>query len=334
MPKIKETETIVDTAVEALRQLTGLEWAVKSGANNALILQFQQLELQVEVRAWAPQMNTGTLIYQFQQYSGQNHHILVADYITLGIGNTLQQAGIQFIDGTGNAYINQPSVFICSRGNKPEKNKRIYKPGKAFQKGGLKVILAFLQNNDLINQPYRTIAEEAGIALGAVGEVIRDLQQSGYLGKATSQRKRAITNRQQLLQRWADTYPYWLREKHYIGTFTTNDPLWWQKICPEDFGAQWGGEVAAAKYTGYLNPKDALVYIPRQNMALFMKAAKLRKVKPHEEPDFLVKLFEPCWPIADNIDLAPPVIVYADLLETGDPRNLETANKLYEKHLG
>ncbi|HMF76515.1 MAG TPA: type IV toxin-antitoxin system AbiEi family antitoxin [Bryobacteraceae bacterium] len=31
--------------------------------------------------------------------------------------------------------------------------------------------------------------------------------------------------------------------------------------------------------------------------------------------------------------LAPPLLVYADLMATGDPRNLETAKILYEQFL-
>ena len=326
---------ILETSVQAINQGVGFNLLRNmgnqgGGKNEKVILQIGQIKLEAQIKAWVPQMNTGALIHQVLERTDPQQCILVADYITPGIGDALRQAGVQYIDSVGNAFIRQPSTFVCIKGNKPENTSPSRKAGKAFQKAGLKITLALLLDGSLLDSPYRTIAKKAATALATVGEVLRDLERTGYLKMDSGVQKRVLINRQQLQQQWAEAYPYGLREKGHIGTFTTDNPLWWQTL--GDFSGQWGGEVAAAEYTHYLSPKNAIVYINRADMGSLMKTARLRKIKPHEQPEVLIDMFEPFWlPEAGN--LAPPLVVYADLLETGDPRNLETANKLYEQYL-
>ena len=74
-------------------------------------------------------------------------------------------------------------------------------------------------------------------------------------------------------------------------------------------------------------------------MVNFLQAARLRKAEPHERQDIQIDLIEPFWKEAkkkgntEQAGLAHPIIVYADLIETGDTRNLDAANKLREKYL-
>jgi hypothetical protein len=39
------------------------------------------------------------------------------------------------------------------------------------------------------------------------------------------------------------------------------------------------------------------------------------------------------YELADR-DIVPPILVYADLMATGDHRNIETAAIIYEKYIG
>ena len=74
-------------------------------------------------------------------------------------------------------------------------------------------------------------------------------------------------------------------------------------------------------------------------MAKFLQAARLRKPEPHERPKIQIDLIEPFWKEAkhkenaEQAGLAHPIITYADLIETGDTRNLDTANRLREKYI-
>lgn len=328
---------ILEAALEAVNRIMGQElfkaMPLRHHTGHADAgLRLGENVFKAHIKKWAPQTKSGVLIHQFQRLTDTN--ILVADYINAVMGKALQQAGVQYIDTVGNAFIDQPPVFICIKGNRPEKNNPSRKSGKVFQGSGLKIIHVFINDEALLKAPYRTIAKKAGTALATVGDVIRAMEQAGYLKIGTGKQQRVLINRERLQQQWAEAYPDKLRDKHYIGTFTTDNPLWWHSINPNEFDGFWGGEVAAAEYTQYLNPKNTIVYISRENMVRLMKAAKLRKVKSHEYSEVEIKLFEPFWSETDGYShLASPLVTYADLLDTGEPRNIETANKLYDQFL-
>jgi hypothetical protein len=48
----------------------------------------------------------------------------------------------------------------------------------------------------------------------------------------------------------------------------------------------------------------------------------------------LVKIYETFWKTAINDrDTTDPMLTYADLINTGDPRNMEIAQIVYEKYI-
>lgn len=346
-----ETELdILDTAIGALRREAGLclevvAHEVKKGDKyiDAIIqMPGNGTQLIAEIKKWAAQANLGAIIHQIRNLAEPGQGLFVADYINPNMGEQLKAADIQFLDTVGNAYIDQPPVFIYTQGHKPQPalavNERA-KTGKAFQPTGMKVVFAFLRDGELVHAPYREIANQAAVALGTVGWVIRDLIAQGFLLEGINKKQRKLANFDRLLDRWTEAYPYKLKGKYKIGTFTTDNPDWWKTIDPENFDAQWGGEIAAAKYTRYLKPVHGEVYVHKANLKNLLQAARLRKAEPHERHDLRVDLIEPFWKEAKNeggteqAGLVHPIIVYADLIETGDTRNLDTANRLREKYL-
>lgn len=297
-------------------------------------------QLVAEIKKWAPHVNLGAVINQINRLAEPGKGMFLADYINPNMGERLKEANIQFIDTAGNAYINQPPLYIYIKGNKPELNvgaRGTDKTGRAFQATGIKVVFAFLRDKNLINAPYRQIAEQAQVALGTVGWVIRDLVAQGFLLEGRKKNQRKFANFDQLMDAWVEAYPHKLKAKQRIATFTTDAPGWWKAIDLEKFGALWGGEIAGARYTRYLNPKDAVIYIKKEQVAKFLKTARLRKIAQNEQAALHVDLIEPFWKEENNRDkvaeLVHPLVAYADLIETGDPRNRETANIIRENYL-
>jgi len=102
-----------------------------------------------------------------------------------------------------------------------------------------------------------------------------------------------------------------------------------------NFGAHWGGEVAAAKLTEYLKPQLVTIYAKKTPGKLLLMH-RLRK-----EPDGNVEVlntfwnFDHRWTNLDekHRDLVHPILIYADLLATGDARNIETAEIIYEREI-
>ena len=89
----------------------------------------------------------------------------------------------------------------------------------------------------------------------------------------------------------------------------------------------WGGDVAAARLTGYLKPGEITVYAKGTPGAL-LQAQRMRA-----DPQGDVAVIEEFWnfpPTDIEGDTVPPLLAYADLMATGDPRAIARAISLIE----
>jgi hypothetical protein len=292
--------------------------------------------LAVEIKKWAQQANLGVLAEQIKRLPIDG--VLVADYINPNMAKKLKEMQVQFMDTAGNAYIHHPPIYIHVTGNKPDQTLTIVKEtNRAFDTTGLKVVFGFLCDPQLVNTSYREIAKTTGVALGTVGWVINGLKGAGFIVERGKERE--LINTQKLLDRWVETYPEKLKPKQHMGEFVADTANWWQNINIAEYGAFWGGEIAAAKYTHYLQPQIATVYLPKEAGNKLLAKAKLHKANEFTAVKTgLVRIFRPFWPTdavqhTDKEALVHPILVYADLIETGDPRNIETARMIYEQYI-
>ncbi|HWP93534.1 MAG TPA: type IV toxin-antitoxin system AbiEi family antitoxin [Thermodesulfobacteriota bacterium] len=333
----KEAE-ILERALEAFNKLTGLGFVVEGREVDIEGRQADVISLAVDGKviryvAEIEKFLTPVKIHLiFLAKFAQFHlkRIIVTDYINPNLAEQLRKLDIPFIDMAGNAYINEPPVFIFIKGNKQAievltKKRKI----RAFQPTGLKVVFAFLCQPELVNAPYREIAKKAKVALGTVGWAIRDLNAAGFL-IGTKKRGRRLINKRKLLDRWTETYPENLRPKLMLGRFQANEDEWWKFTQIQDFDAYWGGEVAAAKTTQYLRPEIVTIYVKNDPTRLLLQKKLAKK------PNGNVEILKAFWEIEYNWpykDLVPPILIYADLIATGDARNTETAKIIYEREL-
>ncbi|HUU49507.1 MAG TPA: type IV toxin-antitoxin system AbiEi family antitoxin [Nitrospinota bacterium] len=255
--------------------------------------------------------------------------LLATNHATDYIADQLKQNNIEFIDTAGNAYINQPPVFIFVKGNRPPDIFRQVPQKQAFKPTGLKVIFAFLCNLELVNKTYRDIATVAEVALGTIGWVIRDLKEMGYLLQM-GKRGYKLINKEDLLNRWVVDYPEKLRPKLILGRFRGN-PGWWEQQTLNYEYAQWGGEVAALKLTRYLKPQNITIYTRQRYLNDLLLEHRLRK-DINGDIEILKRFWKPVtW--QDYKEIVHPILIYADLMATGDQRNIETAKVIYEQNI-
>jgi hypothetical protein len=310
----------------------GLKDAQQPDARIRLTLRELEWNFAARIRKIVTRATLGGTIPQLRKFPEKG--LLVAGYITPQLAEQLKEMKIPFIDTAGNAYIDEPPLFVFIKGDKPDEDYRKDRPTRAFQQTGLQVVFALLCKPGLENAPYREIAKEAAVALGTVNWVMVDLKEKGHLidmGK----RGRRLVKKKNLLERWVTTYPDKLRPRKLLGTYTTEDTGWWKDTEITKFGARWGGEVAAAKLTGYLKPQTITIYTQEAPGKLVMT----RKLK--RETNGNVEILKRFWnfnhdrPDPDNkhLDLVHPVLIYADLLATGDARNIETAEIVYDKEI-
>lgn len=341
---------ILDRAIRAVEREVGLRLHIEQRdvrMGDYMVDAIVRLEpgdrtLAVETKKWAQQANVGALINQVKRLPIEG--LLVADYINPKMAKNLREQGVQFIDGVGNAYINQPPVYVYVTGNR--QTERGFMPTKdgakrAFEPKGLMVLYAFLCDPELINAPYREIAERAGVALGTVGWVLKGLKAAELLYDKGKNKKHRFLHYRKLLDRWVEVWPEKLKPKQLIGEFAAKDPYWWEDIDIRKYDGYWGGEIAAAKYTKYLRPKVATVYLPEHMRTRLLGDARLRKATTWTgDGEATVLIYQPFWPYqADEFNaqasegLVHPILAYADLIATGDPRNLEVAGRIYDEHI-
>lgn len=255
--------------------------------------------------------------------------LLVTHYVTPPQTEKLRQANVQFVDAAGNVFLNQPPLYVLVIGKKPPASQTSNKTTRAFTTAGVKVVFALLACPSLLNAPYREIAATAGVSLGAISQVLEDLKQTGSLLDHGAKGRR-WQKQTELIRRWSEAYTERLRPKLLFGRFRADQPDWWKEAQLAKLQACWGGEVAAAKLTRYLKPQIKTIYA----------TGKLPKLQAqfglHPDRGGDIELLKKFWTFEvppAHPDVAPALLVYADLVATGDERNLETAQLLYDPYL-
>lgn len=266
------------------------------------------------------------------QIGREDQTVLVTPYLTAHLGRRCVELGLQFLDGAGNLHLALPGLLLCNLGNRVPEGLSL--PGsersfKGFNRKGLQVVFGLLAGDELINAPYRELGKAVGVATGTVGEVFTGLAEAGLLLKR--QEKRLVLQRERLLEGWIANYPYKLRPHLQPRRYRGRHPQWWEQVTLDPLHAQWGGEVAADRLTEMLQPGGVTLYtsLPQEKLA-----AQLR-LRP--DPDGEVEILERFWafpnPEGYPADLVPPLLVYVDLLGSGDPRNADIARMIHETHL-
>ena len=330
---------ILTQALLALKGETGLDFTLgeQSSTDNEpdFVIRTPTHTVMVEVKRNIRPAHLGAIIQHIKKL--QPIGLLVADYVNPNIAKMLKDNGVQYIDACGNSYLNLPPMYVNITGQKPVLETK-KETNKAFDISGLKLIYGFLCNRSLVGASYREIAEQTGIALGTVGTLLKGLADAGYLIEQGKAGKRQLINRRKLLDRWVEAYPEKLKPKLRVGEFISDDAIWWKTFDITKFGAYWGGEVGAEKYTSYLKPQIATVYLPEASGNKLLSAAKLKKaIEWTGDRPGIVRIYRPFWtdklqgafapPMKDTVH---PILIYADLIASADSRNLETARMLYD----
>ncbi len=272
----------------------------------------------------------------------KEHAMVVADYVTPPLALLLREKGVAFVDAVGNAWLEQPGLVIWRTGNKPARTAKVGRAVRVFQPAGIQVVFALLCEPERVNTPVREIAEAAGVAHGTVGRILDDLRRMGHVielgrrqGARGRARQRRLRQRRRLLDLWVEAYAQVLRPRldprryRYHGTNARLAFDWWKKATYRKLGAWLGGEGAAEIVTRYLKPQDITIYA--DDRAAFLKKHML--VADPQGPVIVLDRFwrfEVEWQFPDVV---PPVLIYADLLATGDDRCRETAGMVYDKYL-
>jgi len=317
-------------AIASLEDTTGIPIVIESVRETYdAVLQINNETLYCIAKKNAKNATYSSIMSALKDINHSKNNIIIADYLTKKTAEKLKQNNINYFDASGNAFIKTKEFFVYVEGRKAKINKKTNQT-RAFQEAGLKLLLMLITNPEALQFSYRELAEKTGIALGSVSNIFKELEESHYLLKTKN--KRVLKNQDEIIERWVIAYNELLKPRSFrkkmraVGNeFSVNNI-----VKNNNIKLYFGGEPGGELLTGHLKPKDYTIYTDEETS----KVAKELKLVPDETGN--IELYSKFW--TDSLYLkngytAPPLIVYADLLGTGNNRNIETAKIILKNGL-
>lgn len=320
-------EEIINDVIYNLKRLTNLE----SISFKAVKQQHYDYDLTIngvmfacEVKQQVNKANFNLVVQQLRKLKVQTDKplIVVARHFSHEVFDSLSREGISFVESSGNCKIVAGPLFITINGQKSIQLKET--KGRAFNEAGLKVVFYFLLSDGNINKPYRQIKEETGLSLGTIKNVVEELTNGLYVMRTS--KGRFLKNKKELLDIWQTYYnqsmkpKLLLKEMEFVDADCRRD---WEKIVLPD-GMCWGGEGGAFLIDRYLVPEQFDIYTETPSVKLMMT----KKVKFQEQGR--IKLYQKFWKANIDEKTAPKILIYADLMGSGNSRCIEAAKRLVE----
>lgn len=263
--------------------------------------------------------------------------LLISDYVTAGAAEYLRQEGISYLDASGNCCIQSGSLFLFVQGQKPKSRGRRGSV-RAFNSAGLKLIFVLLVQENMVNQTYRDLAGLVDISQGTVTYVMQDLKELGFVEER--KKKRILRNKDDLMDRWATGYTERLRSKLSRGRFkflSSRKATGWQSHLSNLWTTKWGGEPGADLLTGNFRPELLTLYTREDTSTV------CRELEAAPDPEGSIEILDMFW---DPVKLekqndtsestmahVPPLLIYADLVASADPRARRAAKTIWDQYL-
>jgi len=319
---------IVEEAIDSLKSL-GIDILLDTiWLESDLSIKINGEKFAINVKKNAQNLNYGLLATSFHIWTNPNR-LVITDRLNKKTAEELRLNGFNYLDTAGNAFIKSDKLLIYIEGRKA---KVLNNKGQArtFQEAGLKLLLLLITNPETINYSYRDLAEKTGIALGSVSNIFKELENNHFLLKINN--KKVLKKQDEIIERWVVAYKEILKPRSFRKkmraldkVFNINDIL-----NAKDLKLFVGGEPGGQILTNYLKPQDYIIYTNEETS----KIAKELKLVPDESGN--IEIYNKFWLdsiVLKNKDAAPPLVVYADLLSTGNNRNIETAKLILENGL-
>jgi hypothetical protein len=261
----------------------------------------------------------------------QDPTLLLARYVPLPSAEQLVEAGVNFVDLAGNMHVTlgpdyQRTVLGCVEAKRSREAQRI----TAAQ---LQVLFLFATQPEAAAWPVREIAEQAGVSKSKAAAVRGELMETGAVHGGTFRIPKAT---EELL---VSGYANILRPKLVIGRFRApeRDLSDFEKRLPLALRggatryALSGGPAADAQQHYYRGPELSMFLSDHAPETLH----RLRLLPDRHGPITLLKAFGQLvyWREFSSVTVAPPWLVYAELMQADDPRGHEAATEFYQEFI-
>jgi hypothetical protein len=292
----------------------------------------------VEEKARIDRAMLPVVIARMKQLQGKRKRvILVTKYITEPIAEELRREGIAFADAAGNAFLRDEGIYVLVTNRRPPELPE--RDRQAIHAAGLRMVFVLLQARR-VPATQREIADRAGIALGGVGRILRDLEQRGWIRK-TGPDRFEIQDPAAMLQRWDEGYAEILRPKLVMRRCRVRPGAELMDVARQAGKREWrdrvllGGELAADLMTDHLRATTATLHLADEDPYEVMRGFGLL---PDDQGDVMLVRHPGHFAPYRNgkvagFDLADPLLVRAELLLHPDDRLRETAEILRREYI-
>ena len=250
--------------------------------------------------------------------------VLARTWIPAKRARTLREQGVNYLDTAGNAFLNLPGLHVFRETNDLPKIDPVRKrPGEVFNVSAVRVGLQLLLDPQLVDSNLRAIAALAGVSAPSAKFALDAFKADGYVIEV-GKNGRKLVDRERFVRKWAESYNLRYRPKHALGKYVGGlDDL----LRLDDFDACWGGEPGADRLTNNLQALGKVVYTYSTKVGPLVAKNRLR---PDSKGS--VELVQACWEKRQEElqGTAPAFVVFADLLDTRDPRCIEVAEQIFE----
>ena len=265
----------------------------------------------------------------------RNPIFLFARYVPTPSAERLMEAGINFIDQTGNIHLNLGKNY--ERTIIGKKEKRRSEQTHRLTPATVQLLFAFAAHKDAGKWSVRQLADVSGLSKSNAAKLRQQLIDQGTL--RNTEKNIEITEPQKLEDELLQGYELALRPKLYLGRFRAPESkadklLTKTREAFTEFGVRWsltGGAGAYALQHFYRGLESALF---AESFSDSLRR-RMRLIPDKTGPLIFLRAFGalPFWRDLEGNNIAHPWLIYAELMNSDDARAHEAAQEIKRQYL-
>jgi hypothetical protein len=274
-----------------------------------------------------------------QRLPGKTRALLITHQLSDQTVDRLVEKEIEFVDATGNIYLNSPRNYVLVR--RPSDRRS---PSTEITSSTIQLMYLLLRDPGCLklDKLEHKLSELAGMTVGTIQKHLTRLVDRGYL-----QRKRKgykIVDYLQLFERWELGYAEVLRSELLIGTFSRvmtsdSDPGAAERALLKHPEILVGGEGGASAIMRDFRSPYLTLHLPNELTPLILVDFKLR---PNPNPNgevTLLRMFgvDNGYPYdsltGGNFNYADPLLIHSELSLSHDARVKTVSQRLFEQYI-
>lgn len=299
--------------------------------------------LAVELRRSDPLSRIALDHWMDQRKGSEQDWILLANHVGPKLSRYLREHRINFVDASGNCHLSIDEGHVAYIEGRKRSTPAWESQGTG--RAGTRIQFALLARPELVTRPVREIASASGASKTAASSVLNRLEREGVIGPTG--RDRILLRPDALLQRWLTGYVDRLRPRLVLGRYEarTEDPDELDRFLGAQLSTHgedrfvegsktirwaWGGAAAEHRLLHYYRGTATVIHFDAPPST----AAKRLGLAPAREGS--ITFLGVPGPLAfqgTQPNVVHPLLIYSELLATGEERARDAASRVRERYL-